>query len=99
MGSRGYAHRGSGVLIIAKITRSAAGGYAEYLEGKAQASQLGDYYLKDGERCEAPGRWAGGADQSGIDATQPVTGEQLHTLMDVRRPDTGQELRRAGRIR
>lgn len=25
-----------------------------------------------------------------------MTGEQLHTLMDVRRPDTGQELRRAG---
>ena len=53
--------RGSGVLIVAKITKGTAGGYAEYLEGKARASELGDYYLKDGERVEAPGRWAGGA--------------------------------------
>ena len=53
--------RGSGVLIVAKITKRTAGGYAEYLEGKARASELGDYYLKDGERVEAPGRWVGGA--------------------------------------
>jgi hypothetical protein len=33
------------VLIVAKITRGTAGGYAEYLEGKARASELGDYYL------------------------------------------------------
>ena len=60
--------RGSGVLIVAKITRRTAGGYAEYLEGKARASELGDYYLKDGERVEAPGRWAGGAHLFGLDA-------------------------------
>jgi conjugative relaxase-like TrwC/TraI family protein len=84
------------VLILAKITRSSAGGYAEYLEGKAQAPELGDYYLKHGERTEAPGRWVRGAEQFGIDPAQPVSGEQLHALMDVRRPDTGEELRRVG---
>jgi hypothetical protein len=42
------------VLIVAKITQRTAGGYAEYIEGKARASELGDYYLKDGERVEAP---------------------------------------------
>jgi conjugative relaxase-like TrwC/TraI family protein len=84
------------VLIVAKITRRTAGGYAEYLEGKARGSELGDYYLKDGERVETPGRWAGGAHLFGLDATVPVTGEQLRTLMDVRRPDTGSELRRVG---
>jgi conjugative relaxase-like TrwC/TraI family protein len=85
------------VLILAKITRSSADGYAEYLEGKAQAPELGDYYLnKDGERTEAPGRWAQGAGQFGLDPGQPVTGEQLHMLLDVRRPDTGEELRRMG---
>jgi conjugative relaxase-like TrwC/TraI family protein len=98
-GSVGDGRRGSrrsGVLIVAKITRRTAGGYAEYLEGKARASELGDYYLKDGERAEAPGRWVGGAHLFGLDATVPVTGEQLRTLMDVRRPDTGSELRRVG---
>jgi conjugative relaxase-like TrwC/TraI family protein len=84
------------VLIVAKITKRTAGGYAEYLEGKARASELGDYYLKDGERVEAPGRWVGGAHLFGLDPAVPVTGEQLRTLMDVRRPDTGGELRRVG---
>ena len=84
------------MLIVAKITKGTAGGYAEYLEGKARSSELGDYYLKDGERVEAPGRWAGGARQFGMDANVAVTGEQLRTLMDVRRPDTGGELRRVG---
>jgi conjugative relaxase-like TrwC/TraI family protein len=84
------------VLIVAKITKGTAGGYAEYLEGKARASELGDYYLKDGERVEAPGRWAGGAQLFGLDSEVPVSGEQLRTLMDVRRPDTGGELRRVG---
>jgi conjugative relaxase-like TrwC/TraI family protein len=84
------------VLIVAKITKGTAGGYAEYLEGKARASELGDYYLKDGERVEAPGRWAGGAHLFGMDPNVAVTCEQLRTLMDVRRPDTGSELRRVG---
>ncbi len=84
------------MLIVAKITQRAAGGYAEYLKGKARASELGDYYLKDGERVEAPGRWAGGAHLFGLDPNVPVTSEQLRTLMDVGRPDTGGELRRVG---
>lgn len=84
------------MLILAKITGTSAGGYAGYLEGKTQAPELGDYYLKDGERTEAPGRWAQGAGQFGLDPDRPVTGRQLRTLMSVRRPDTGEQLRRAG---
>ena len=84
------------MLILAKITKASAGGYAEYLEGKANAPTLGDYYLRDGERTEAPGRWAAGAQEFGLDPGQRVTGEQLRALMDVRRPDTDGELRRAG---
>jgi conjugative relaxase-like TrwC/TraI family protein len=84
------------VLILAKITSGAAGGYADYLEGKAQASELGDYYFKDGERIEAPGRWAQGAERFGLDSSVAVTGEQLRTLMAVRRPDNGEPLRRMG---
>ena len=84
------------MLILAKITRTAAGGYAEYLGGKARAPALGDYYLKDGERVEAPGRWAAGADRFGLDGNRPVSGEQLRVLMDVRRPDNGAALRRVG---
>ena len=84
------------MLILAKITRTSAGGYAEYLEGKAQAPALGDYYLKDGERVEAPGRWAAGAERFGLDGRRPVSGEQLRVLMDVRRPDSGEALRRVG---
>lgn len=94
--SNGFGDRVVGLLIVAKITQGAAGGYAEYLDGKAQPTQLGDYYLKDGERIEAPGRWAAGAERFGLGPTERVTGEQLRTLMDVRRPDTGQELRRVG---
>jgi hypothetical protein len=54
------------VLTVAKISRASAAGYGDYLEGKARASELGDYYLKDGERTEAPGRWVQGVDQFGL---------------------------------
>jgi conjugative relaxase-like TrwC/TraI family protein len=84
------------VLTVAKVTQGSAGGYADYLEGKAKAAELGDYYLKDGDRVEAPGRWAGGADAVGASPELPVTGEELRLLMAVRRPDTGEPLRRAG---
>jgi conjugative relaxase-like TrwC/TraI family protein len=84
------------MLTVAKITQRTAGGYAEYLEGKAQPGELGDYYLKDGERIEAPGRWAAGAAEFGLDCGQSVGGDQLHALLNVRRPDTGEALRRAG---
>ncbi len=84
------------MLTVAKVTQGSAPGYAEYLEGKAQAVELGDYYLKDGERVEAPGRWAAGANLVGAQHEMPVGGEELRALMDVRRPDTGEPLRRVG---
>ena len=56
-------HLGDVVLTVAKVTAAVAGSYAEYLEGKATAPELGDYYLKDGERVEAPGRWVSGAER------------------------------------
>jgi len=49
------------VLMVAKVTASGAAGYADYLEGRARPAALGDHYLRDGERVEAPGRSAGGA--------------------------------------
>jgi len=88
--------QGAGMLTVAKVTQGSAAGYADYLEGKAQAAELGDYYLKSGERVEAPGRWAGGATAVGCDPDVVVGGEQLRALMAVRRPDTGGPLRRAG---
>jgi len=84
------------MLTVAKITQGAAGGYAEYLDGKTRSAELGDYYLKDGERVEAPGRWIAGADRFGLDEAVPVTGEQLRTLMAVQRPDGGGQLRGTG---
>jgi conjugative relaxase-like TrwC/TraI family protein len=84
------------VLTVAKVTQASAAGYADYLEGKAKAPELGDYYLRDGERVEAPGRWAAGAGAVGADPELPVTGGQLRSLMAVRRPDTGEPMRRAG---
>jgi conjugative relaxase-like TrwC/TraI family protein len=84
------------VLIVSKVTQRSAGGYAEYLEGKSQAAELGDYYLKDGERVEAPGRWVQGATAVGADPALPVSGDELRALMAVRRPDTGEPLRATG---
>lgn len=84
------------MLTVAKVTANGAGGYAEYLDGRAEPTALGDYYLKDGERVEAPGRWAGGADWLGCDADLPVTGEVLRELMAVRNPRTGHALRPVG---
>jgi conjugative relaxase-like TrwC/TraI family protein len=84
------------VLTVAKVTRSSAAGYADYLNGKTKASELGDYYLKDGELTEAPGRWVQGAGQFGLDPERPASAEQLSALLMVRRPDDGEELRRVG---
>jgi conjugative relaxase-like TrwC/TraI family protein len=84
------------MLIVAKITQGAAGGYAEYLDGRSQPAELGDYYLKDGERVEVAGRWVAGATAVGCDPERPVGGKALRELMAVRRPDTGQPLRRIG---
>jgi conjugative relaxase-like TrwC/TraI family protein len=84
------------VLTVAKVTAGQADDYAEYLEAKSEPDQLGDYYLKDGDRVQAPGRWAMGGDVMGRDPAAPVDGEVLRSLMAVRRPDTGAPLRRAG---
>ncbi len=84
------------MLTVAKVTAGAAAGYADYLEGRSRPSGLGDYYLRDGDRVEAPGRWVTGAGAVGADPAMAVSGEQLRALMAVRRPDTGELLRRAG---
>jgi conjugative relaxase-like TrwC/TraI family protein len=84
------------VLTVAKVTGATAAGYAEYLDGRSQPTSLGDYYLKDGDRVEAPGRWAAGAQTVGMDPRARVTGEQLRALMAVQHPGTGEPLRRAG---
>jgi conjugative relaxase-like TrwC/TraI family protein len=84
------------MLVVAKITQGAAGGYADYLDGRSQPAELGDYYLKDGERVEAAGRWAAGATAVGCDPAQPVGGETLRALMAVRYPATGEPLRQVG---
>jgi conjugative relaxase-like TrwC/TraI family protein len=88
--------RGAWVLTVAKVTQGLAAGYAEYLEGKAKPAELGDYYLRDRERVESPGRWVQGAAALAADPEVPVSGDQLRALMAVRRPDTGAPLRRAG---
>lgn len=84
------------MLTVAKVTSGTADGYAEYLEAKTEPEVLGDYYLKDGDRVQAPGRWVAGAAAVGGDPDRPVDGHVLRTLMQVRRPDTGGPLRRAG---
>lgn len=58
------------MLTVAKVTGPTAAGYADYLEGKTTAGELGDYYLKDGERVEAPGRWVSGAQAVGCDSAR-----------------------------
>jgi conjugative relaxase-like TrwC/TraI family protein len=84
------------MLTVAKVTSSAARGYAAYLDARTVAPELGDYYLRDGERVEAPGRWVAGARALGADESEAVSGDQLHALMAVRNPDTGLPLRRVG---
>jgi conjugative relaxase-like TrwC/TraI family protein len=88
------------VLTVAKVTASAAGGYAQYLEGRSQAPEAGDYYLSEtGERVEAPGRWllgAQGAVVLGVDAERAVAAEAFTSVMAVRHPESGEMLRRVG---
>jgi conjugative relaxase-like TrwC/TraI family protein len=87
------------VLTVAKVSAGGGAAYASYLEGRAQPPEQGDYYLKDGERVEAPGRWAlgpGGAAALGVDPGRPVEGDAFHAVMAVRHPVTGEQLRRVG---
>jgi conjugative relaxase-like TrwC/TraI family protein len=83
------------VLTVAKVTARVAAGYANYLEGKTAAGELGDYYLRDGERVEAPGRWVTGASSVRCEHGT-VGGEVLRELMAVRHPRTGDALRAVG---
>jgi len=88
------------VLTVAKIAGSGAAAYGQYLEGRTVAAEAGDYYLAaDGERVEAPGRWAlgaQGAETLGVDAAGPVAAEQFQALMAVQNPATGERLRAGG---
>ena len=83
-------------MTVAKVTAGQADDYAEYLEAKSEPDQLGDYYLRDGDRVQAPGRWADGAAVVGCDSGARVDGKTLRALMQVRRPDNGEALRRVG---
>jgi hypothetical protein len=88
------------VLTVAKVTASAAGGYAQYLEGRSQAREAGDYYLSEaGERVEAPGRWIlgeQGAEALGVDVERVVVAGDFRAVMSVRHPESGEALRRVG---
>jgi len=87
------------VLTVAKVSAGGGGAYASYLEGRSQPPEEGDYYLKDGERVEAPGRWVlgpSGAAALGVDPSAPVDGDAFHAVMAVRHPVTGEQLRRVG---
>jgi conjugative relaxase-like TrwC/TraI family protein len=90
------------VLTVAKIAGSGAAAYGQYLEGRTVAVGAGDYYLAaDGERVEAPGRWAGlgsvGMDALGVEnAAAAVRAEQFQALMAVQNPATGGRLRAGG---
>ena len=88
------------MLTVAKVTASAAAGYAQYLEGRSQAPEAGDYYLSEaGERVEAPGRWLlgeRGAEALGVDVEKVVAAEDFRAVMAVRHPGSGEALRRVG---
>lgn len=87
------------MLTVAKVSAGGGAGYAAYLEGKTQAVEQGDYYLRDGERVEAPGRWVLGGDGAkalGVDASSAVVSDDFRALMAVRHPASGEPLRRVG---
>ena len=88
------------MLTVAKVTQSAATGYANYLEGRSQAPEAGDYYLSDGgERVEAPGRWVlgeRGVEALGVDPSRVVGAEAFRMVMHARHPTSGEALRRVG---
>ncbi len=86
-------------MTVVKVTASGAAAYGQYLEGRTIALEAGDYYLKSGERVEAPGRWAlgeQGAEALGVDVSQPVSAEDFRALMAVRNPATDGALRAGG---
>ncbi len=87
------------MLTVAKVTAGGGGRYAAYLEGKTQPAEQGDYYLRDGERVEAPGRWLLGPDGAsalGVNPTGPVASDAFKAVMAVRHPVSGEQLRAVG---
>jgi len=85
---------------VVKVSVAQGNVYARYLEGRTAGSAAGDYYLRDGERVEAPGRWligAAGAAAIGVeDVAVPVDPDAFRSLMAVVNPATGGPLRRVG---
>ncbi len=60
------------MLTVVKVSVAQGDVYARYLEGRAAKSAAGDYYLRDGERVEAPGRWVlGGMGAAAIGVEEP----------------------------
>lgn len=87
------------VLTVAKVSAGGGGAYAQYLDGRTRAPEQGDYYLRDGERVEAPGRWVLGPDGAaalGVNPHAPVDGDEFRAVMAVRHPVSGEQLRRVG---
>ena len=78
-----------------KIAGAAAAGFATYLTASASR---GDYYV-GGELEGDGGSWHGSTDalgELGLDPSQPVSRQELVTLMQGRSPATGKPLRRVG---
>ncbi len=88
------------VMTASSIPASRGGGYARYLEGKTVQPERGDYYLApDGELVQAPGRWLADPETLewvGVQAGEPVAGEDFIALMEGRHPGTGRWLRPEG---
>lgn len=87
-------------MTVRSITAQGADSYAQYLDAKTVAPELGDYYLgRDGEPVEAPGRWHAHPETLraiGINPGAPVAREDLVALMQGRRPGSDEYLRPAG---
>jgi conjugative relaxase-like TrwC/TraI family protein len=88
------------MLTVVKVSVAQGAVYARYLEGRTAPSAAGDYYLRDGERVEAPGRWmlgARGAAALGVEGVgAPVDPHVFRALMSVVNPANGGPLRRVG---
>jgi conjugative relaxase-like TrwC/TraI family protein len=88
------------VLTVVKVSVAQGGVYARYLEGRAARSAAGDYYLRDGERVEAPARWVLGPLGAGAvgveDSDGPVDPDAFRSLMAIVNPASGRPLRRSG---
>jgi conjugative relaxase-like TrwC/TraI family protein len=88
------------VLTVAKVKGNSADAYRQYLEGRTAPDERGDYYLKDGNVVEAPGRWElGPLGAAALGLEWPaacLTSEAFKAVMGGRHPATGEPLRRAG---